>query len=148
MSLESGQRLSLEELKQRNTQSATPQQEAEQAPLPEAHPTAEEWDELLNILSALYRLTAEQNDHMERMGSRPIIYATKEQAAELLKELAAIRMLAEQAGRKNGRHIYLPYISGKDILLGLLGLTVLVTVLAVLWYSWAALWNVVKGILL
>lgn len=70
MSSGSERTLSLEELRQRNLP----------PPQTELHPTAEEWDELLEMLSALYRLTAArelkiahghaEDDHEEYQGPK------------------------------------------------------------------------------
>ena len=64
MSSESERSLSLDELRQRNMPLPV-----QSAPPPEQHPTAEEWDELLEILSALYRLTAAQYDFLRHMNN-------------------------------------------------------------------------------
>ena len=143
MSLESGQRLSLEELKQRNRSVSSPPTPAP----PELHPTAEEWDELLNMLSALYRLTAEQYDLLGRLLSRPIIYATKEQMTVLTKEAAEIRRLLEQAGKQKEKSFSLPSIRlPRPHLPHLDGPTWVVLLMAVaalllLWLAWAGDWN-------
>ena len=58
MNSESGQRLPMEELKRRNTSpSITPQN----------CPSREEWENLLMMIQALYRLTAEQSDTLENL---------------------------------------------------------------------------------
>ena len=53
MNSESGQRLPMEELKQRNA--------------PQTCPNREEWDNLLMMISALYRVTAEQGKALENL---------------------------------------------------------------------------------
>lgn len=151
MSLESEKQLSLEELKQHNRPVSSPLTpalpEAEQASPPEPHPTAEEWDELLNMLSALYRLTAEQYDLLGRLLSRPIIYATKEQMAALIKEAAEIRRLLEQAGKQKEKSFslpsirlprpHLPHLDGPTWVVLLMSLAALL----LLWWAWAGDWN-------
>lgn len=129
MSSESGKRCSIEELKEKNLP-------------PECHPTAEEWDNLLAILSALYRLTEAQADGMANP-SCPAMEELWAQTEVLVRETAAIRQLLErreQAGKKKGRwrlpQVTLPrprltWLWAVPILLGLL----------VLWYSGAAIWN-------
>ena len=61
MSFSSDSRSSLEELKRRNLPPETQARElsAHTELAAETHPTGAEWDNLLAILSALYRLTAE-----------------------------------------------------------------------------------------
>ena len=92
MNSESGQKLSLEELKQRNAQE----------PTPDAHPTQEEWSELLTILSALYRLTAAQHDLTEALLRNLRSSPVPAQTEEILRELRTLREAAQQAGRPNG----------------------------------------------
>ena len=61
MNSQSEQRLSLEELKQRNALPPTKEP---------SHPTQEEWEEMLAILSALYRLEIEQRNVLEDLERR------------------------------------------------------------------------------
>lgn len=61
MNSQSEQRLSLEELKQRNAPPSSKEQ---------PHPTQEEWEEMLTILSALYRLETEQRDMLDDLERR------------------------------------------------------------------------------
>ena len=100
MSSESERSLSLEELRQRNMPPP--------APLPERHPTAEEWDELLEILSALYRLTAAQYDFLREQRIHPL----QAQMSTLTKEVSAMRKLlqesTQQAGSKKEWRFSLP----------------------------------------
>ena len=131
MNSESGKRCSVEELKERNL------------PL-EAHPTAEEWDNLLVILSGLYRLTAAQADGITKSRC-PAMEKLWMQTEVLVKEAAAIRQLLErreQAGKKKEQwrsrppRVTLPrpslaWLWAIPISLGLL----------VLWFSGAAVWN-------
>ena len=129
MNSESGERCSVEELKERNL------------PL-EAHPTAEEWDNLLVILSGLYRLTAAWTDGMAKPGC-PAMGELRAQTEALVRETAAICQLLERrerAGRKKERwrlpQVTLPrprpaWLWAIPILLGLW----------VMWYSGAAIWN-------
>lgn len=99
MSSGSEQKCSIEELKERNLP-------------PEQHPTAEEWDDLLAVLSALYRLTAGQSDALKN--SLAIMQAVHTQVEALTKEAASIHQLLarqEQAGRKKGRwRLRLPHV--------------------------------------
>ena len=58
MSSESGQRLPMEELKRRNAPQPVPLQTC---------PSKEEWDNLLMMISALYRLTTEQSSALKNL---------------------------------------------------------------------------------
>ena len=109
--------LSLEELCQRNLP----------PPQAEAHPTTEEWDELLEILSALYRLTAAQNDLLQT------------QMSALTKEVSTTRELIQksiqQAGKKKERRFSLPHISLPRPSWAWLAVPAILVGLAVLWYG-------------
>ena len=58
MSSESGQRLPMEELKRRN---------APPSITPQSCPSKEEWENLLLMIRALHRLTAEQSNTLENL---------------------------------------------------------------------------------
>ena len=127
MSSESERSLSLEELRQRNMPPP--------APLPERHPTAEEWDELLEILSALYRLTAAQYDFLREQRAHPL----QSQMSALTKEVSAMRKMlqesTQQAGSKKERRFSLPQISLPQPSWAWLMLPAILVGLAVLCYS-------------
>ena len=76
----SGQRLSVEELKQLN-------QPPQSASIPPAHPTQQEWDELLAALIALYRLESTNSGRLERL------------EASVAAQEALLRALGRQAGQ-------------------------------------------------
>ena len=164
MSLESGRAYSQEELKQLNmpqslrreqtaqepaptstVQELTQQATEPPAPMPEVHPTQPEWSELLTMLSALYRTTAAQN----RLISKPSIYATREQADTLTRELAAIRTLLEQAGKKKERRcsLRLPRLRLPRLSPALLLIPPILLALWVAWSSLDTLWNAISSIL-
>lgn len=131
MNSESGKRCSIEELKERNLP-------------PEVHPTAEEWDNLLAILSALYRLTAAQADGTARSGC-PAMGELRAQTEALVQEAAAIQQLLErqeQAGKKKERwRLRLPQVSLPQPSLAWLLVIPISLGLAVIWFSGAAVWN-------
>ena len=108
MNSESERSLSLEELRQRNMPPPAP---PAPLPLPEQHPTTEEWDELLEMLSALYRLTATQYDFLQAQRVHPL----QAQMSTLTKEVSAMREMIQksiqQAGNKKERRFSLPHIS-------------------------------------
>lgn len=129
------QKCSIKELKERNSP-------------PERHPTAEEWDDLLAVLSALYRLTASQSDILKN--SLATMQAVHTQAEAPTKEATAIRQLLErqeQAGKKKERQLSLPRIHlPKPSLAWLWAIPILVALYA-LWPLWAILWSVVRLLL-
>lgn len=131
MNSESGKRCSVEELKERNLP-------------PERHPSAEEWGNLLAILSALYRLTAAQADGITKPGC-PAMEELRTQTEVLVKEAAAIRQLLErreQAGKKNERRrLRLPRVTLPRPSLAWLWVIPILLGLLVLWFSGAAVWN-------
>ena len=127
MSSESERSLSLEELRQRNMPPP--------APLPERHPTAEEWDELLEILCALYRLTATQYDFLREQRIHPL----QAQMSTLTKEVSTMRNLLQEsiqpAGSKKERRFSLPQIGLPQPSWAWLMLPAILVGLAVLCYS-------------
>ncbi len=141
MSSESEKRCSIEELKKRNL---PPEATAPLASVP--CPTAEQWEELMAWLDALYRMTAAQNHLLERLLSRPSLCATKEQAAEMTRQLSMIQASIQQAGRKNERRRFrlprprLPELSMATLKGAALTL-ILLAALWILWYASAAVWN-------
>ena len=131
MSSESEKKCSIEELKERNLP-------------PEVHPSAEEWDNLLAILSALYRMTAAQADGITKPGC-PAMEELRAQTEALVRETAAIRQLLErqeQAGKKNERRrLRLPQVTLPRPNLGWLWAVPILLGLWVIWFSGAAVWN-------
>lgn len=138
MNSESEQRLSLQELKQRNTQ---------EPPIPslEVHPTREEWSELLAILSAQYRLTAVQYDLTEELLKKLRSAPTAVQAEEILRELRTLREAVQQAGKPKEKsfslprlpRLHLPHLSVPTII----SLALAAAVLLLLWWGLGTVWN-------
>lgn len=129
MNSRSEQKCSIEELKERNSP-------------PERHPTAEEWDDLLAILSTLYRLAAGQSDTLKN--SLSTMRALHTQAEALTKEATAIRQLLErqeQAGRKKERRLSLSKIHLPRPRLAWLWAIPILVALLVIWFAGAAIWN-------
>lgn len=137
MNSDSVQKCSIEELKERNLPSE-----------PEQHPTAAEWNDLLTILSALYRLTLSQNEMLKN--GLATMQAVHTQAETLEKETAAIRQMLErqeQAGRKKERRLSLPKVHLPRPSLAWLWVIPILVALYALWPLWAILWNVVRLLL-
>lgn len=140
MNSEFEQKLSLEQLKQRNTQEPP-------TPPPEVHPTLEEWSELLAILSAQYRLTAVQYDLTEEFLKKLRTSPTAAQAEEILRELRTLREAVQQAGKPKEKSfslhgirlpkLHLPRISAP----ALISLLMIAAVLLLLWWGLGTVWN-------
>ena len=154
MNSESGQKLSLEELKGRNLpQTSGPQEQSLQA----------EVENLLAVASALYRQeqedqailkqlaerTAAHTDALERLSAQREDTSTQAQLEALVREVAQLRTEVRQAGRKKELSISPP---GLDTVLSvlawlvllLLGTIVGIVVLRTIWSGLAAVWSVVR----
>lgn len=154
MSSESGQRLPMEELKRRNAPPSMTLQ---------ACPSKEEWDNLLLMISALYRVTTEQSKALETLerltsahaallrevSNRRTLSPTQAQMEALARDVAEIQALLRQAGKKKEISISPPSLeTAMSVLLWLalilLGTMVGMVVLQTIWSGLAALWSVVK----
>ena len=161
MSSESGQRLSLEELKQRNQTQAAPAGTL----MPEQAPpiTKQDLEDLLAAISTLYRLESMNSGRLERLeagvGAQEALFRalsqqvgqlpTQEQMAALARDVAEIQTLLQQAGRKREISVSPPSLrTALSVLvwlaLLLLGTMVGMVVLQTIWSGLAALWSVVK----
>ena len=140
MSSESGQRLSMEELKRRN------------APRPistQACPSKEEWQELLHRLDELERHTAAHTALLREVSSRREPCPTQAQMEALTRDVAEVQRLLRQAGKKKEISISPPSLGTAMsvivwLALILLGTMVGMVVLQVIWSGLAALWSVIK----
>ena len=101
MSSESGQRLSMEELKRRNAPQPTPTQ---------ACPSKEEWQELLHRLDELERHTAAHTALLREASSRSELCPTQAQMEALARDVAEIRAILRQAGKRTEKRFSLPGI--------------------------------------
>ena len=140
MSSESGQRLSMEELKRRN------------APRPistQACPSKEEWQELLHRLDELERHTAAHTALLREASSRREPCPTQAQMEALTRDVAEVQQLLRQAGKKKEISVSPPSLGTAMsvivwLALILLGTMVGMVVLQVIWSGLAALWSVIK----
>ena len=110
MNSESEQRLSLEELKQRNRS-----QGVQMMTTPSAAPTKQDWEDLLTAVSALYRLERINSDRLKHLeasvgAQETLLRALTRQAGQLptqvqlealARDVAQIQAILKQAGRKN-----------------------------------------------
>ena len=142
MNSESGQRLSVEELKRLNL---PPQS----APMLPAHPTQQEWSELLARLERLEAGVSAQEAPLRALSRQVGQLPTQEQMEELAREVAQLWAAVRQAGRKKELSISPP---GLDtalsvlawLVLLLLGTMVGMVVLRTIWSGLAAVWSAVK----
>lgn len=107
MNSESEQRLSLQELKQRNTQQAvlpTP------TPPHEACPSKTDWEQMMNDLDALWHHANLQTDLLERISRQMSQLPTRTQLDELLKAVKRLEQMSEQDGKRNEKRFSLPGI--------------------------------------
>ena len=107
MNSESEQRLSLQELKQRNSrQTALPVQ----APPPEASPTKADWGRMMNDLDTLWYHADRQTDLLESISRQMSQLPTRTQMDELLKAVKHLEQMSEQDGKRNEKCFSLPGI--------------------------------------
>lgn len=166
MNSESGQRLSVEELKRLNQ----PPAPSVPATPPDA-PTRQDWDDLLAALTALYRLESTNSDRLERLeasigpqeallralGRQVGQLPTQAQLEALAGDAAQMRAELKQAGKKRERRfslprirlpkLHLPYISWSRLLLGLTALALTGGVLWAVWSSLEKLWNMMHTLI-
>ena len=166
MNSESGQRLSVEELKRLNQ----PPAPSVPATPPDA-PTRQDWDDLLAALTALYRLESTNSGRLERLeasvgpqeallralGRQVGQLPTQAQLEALAGDVAQMRAELKQAGKKRERRfslprirlpkLHLPYISWSRLLLGLTALSLTGGVLWAVWFSWEKLWSATQTLL-
>ena len=160
MNSESGQRLSLEELKQPNrSQSQAP-------PKPPAEPARQDRENLLAVLTALYRLESTNSSRLERLeagvSAQEALFRalsrqvgqlpTQSQLEALARDVAQMRAELKQAGKKKGLSVSLPSLeTALSVLIWLalilLGTMVGMVVLRTIWSGLAALWSAVRKLI-
>lgn len=147
----------MEELKRRNA--------PRQMPNPK-WPSEEEWENLLMMISALYRVTTEQSKVLENLeqhteahtallretSSRRGPYHTQAQMEALVQDVAEIQAMLRQVGKKKETSISPPSLRTAIsvmvwLALILLGTMVGMVVLQAIWSGLAALWSVVKTLI-
>ena len=145
MNSESEQRLSLEELKQRNRS-----QGVQMMTTPSAAPTKQDWEDLLTAVSALYRLESTNSDRLERLEAG--VSAQEAQLEALARNVAQIRETLKQAGRRREISISPPSLETAFsvliwLILILLGTMVGMVALQTIWSGLAALWSAIRILL-
>ena len=161
MNSESGQRLSVEELKRLN-QPSVPSVPA----TPPDIPTMQDWDDLLATLTALYRLESTNSDRLERLeasataqeallralGRQVGQLPTQAQLEALARDVAQMRAELKQAGKKREFSVSPPSLeTALSVLIWLalilLGTLVGMVVLRTIWSGLAALWSAVRTLI-
>ena len=144
MNSESEQRLSLQELKQRNTQ---------QAVLPtlttphEASPTKADWGRMMNDLDTLWYHADRQTDLLERISRQMSQLPTRTQLDDLLKMVRHLEQMTEQAGKPKENsfslhrirlpRLHLPQVS----IPALISLLMAAAALLLLWWGLGTVWS-------
>ena len=149
MSLESGQRLSVEELKQLNRPKTMPPQPA---PIPPEHPTQQEWNELLAALKRLEASVSTQEALLRALNRQAGQLPTQAQLEALARDVAQMRAELKQAGKKKGLSVSLPSLETALsvliwLILILLGTLVGMVALQTIWSGLAALWSAVRTLI-
>ena len=160
MNSESGQRLSLEELKQLNrSQSQVP-------PKPPAEPARQDRENLLAVLTALYRLESTNSSRLERLeagvSAQEALFRalsrqvgqlpTQSQLEALARDVAQMRAELKQAGKKKEISVSPPSLeTALSVLIWLalilLGTLVGMVVLRTIWSGLAALWSAIRTLI-
>ena len=144
MNSEYGQRLSMQELKQRNTQQAvlpTP------TPPHEACPSKTDWEQMMNDLDALWHHADWQTDMLERISRQMSQLPTRTQMDELLKTVRHLEQMTEQAGKPKENsfslhrirlpRLHLPHVS----IPALISLLMAAAALLLLWWGLGTVWS-------
>lgn len=144
MNSEYAQRLSLQELKQRNTQqTALPVQ----APPPEARPTKADWERMMKYMDALWYHADRQTDLLESVSRQMSQLPTRTQLDDLLKAVRHLEQMTEQAGKPKENsfslhrirlpRLHLPHVS----IPALISLLIAAAALLLLWWGLGTVWN-------
>ena len=144
MNSESEQRLSLQELKQRNTQ-----QTALPTPTPphEACPSKADWERMMKYMDALWCHADRLTDLLESVSRQMSQLPTRTQLDDLLKTVRHLEQMTEQAGKRNEKHfslpgirlprLRLPHLDGPTWAVLLMGTAVLL----LLWWGLDTVWS-------
>lgn len=144
MNSEYGQRLSLQELKQRNSQqTALPVQ----APPYEACPSKADWERMMNDLDTLWYHADRQTDLLERISRQMSQLPTRTQLDDLLKTVRHLEKMTEQAGKPKENsfslhrirlpRLHLPHVS----IPALISLLMAAAALLLLWWGLGTVWS-------
>ena len=142
MNSESGQRLSVEELKRLNL---PPQS----APMLPAHPPQQEWSKQLARLERLEASAGAQEAMLRALSRQVGQLPTQEQMEALSREVAQLQAAVRQAGKRKEIFISPPGLDTALSVLAwlalfLLGTMVGMVVLRTIWSGLAAVWSAVR----
>ena len=152
MSLGSEQKLSMKELKQLHQPTPIQQEPPvvqpttvqEQTPPPEAHPTKEEWEEMMDYLYTLGYHAERQTGQLKKISELLEQLPTRTQMDELLKVVKHLEQMSEQAGKQKEKRFSLPSIrlrlphpDGPTWVVLLMA----VAALLLLWWGLDTVWN-------
>lgn len=144
MNSELEQRLSLQELKQRNhQQTALPMQ----TPTPEARPTKADWERMMNDLDTLWYHAVRQTDLLESISRQMSRLPSQTQLDDLLKAVRHLEQMTEQAGKPKENSfslhrirlpsLHLPHVS----IPALISLLMATAALLLLWWGLDTVWS-------
>ena len=146
MNSEYGQRLSLQELKQRNTQQIeielpTP------TPSPDACPSKTDWERMMKYMDALWYQADRQTDLLESVSRQMSQLPTRTQLDDLLKTVRHLEQMTEQAGKPKENsfslhrirlpRLHLPHVS----IPALISLLMAAAALLLLWWGLGTVWS-------
>ena len=144
MNSEYGQRLSLQELKQRNTQQIelpTP------TPSPDACPSKTDWERMMKYRDALWYHAERQTDLLESVSRQMSQLPTRTQLDDLLKTVRHLEQMTEQAGKPKENsfslhrirlpRLHLPHVS----IQALISLLMATAALLLLWWGLGTVWS-------
>ena len=144
MNSEYGQRLSLQELKQRNTQQIelpTP------TPSPDACPSKTDWERMMKYRDALWYHADRQTDLLESVSRQMSQLPTRTQLDDLLKTVRHLEQMTEQAGKPKENsfslhrirlpRLHLPHVS----IQALISLLMATAALLLLWWGLGTVWS-------
>lgn len=144
MNSEYGRRLSLQELKQRNTQQIelpTP------TPSPDACPSKTDWERMMKYMDALWHHADQQTDLLERISRQMSQLPTRTQLDDLLKAVRHLEQMTEQVGKPKENsfslhrirlpRLHLPHVS----IPALISLLMAAAALLLLWWGLGTVWS-------
>ena len=148
----SEKKLSMDELMALNqpvqTAQSTPQPTAQEpTPPPEAYPTKEEWEDLVEYLYTLGYHAERQAGHQKKISESLAQLPTRAQMDELLKAVKRLEEMAEQAGKKKETRFSIPSIRLPKLHLPESDWPTVVTILMALavlflmWWAWGGDWS-------
>ena len=144
MNSEAEQRLSLQELKQRNAQQTVL---PVQPPPPEARPTKADWERMMNDLDTLWYHADRQTALLESVSRQMSQLPTRTKLDDLLKAVRHLEQMTEQAGKPKENsfslhrirlpRLHLPHVS----IPALISLLMAAAALLLLWWGLGTVWS-------